>query len=115
MESVPSELMHSDVEWVNPPDAVEAGTRRGASSVAEAQSAVGRAYSSLEFNVERLEEHGDTVGVITEILYRGRGSGIEVPQRMGMLFTIREGKLARFEWSRDPEALLATLGSEGLR
>jgi hypothetical protein len=34
---------------------------------------------------------------------------------MGMLFTIREGQLARFEWSRDPEALLATLGTEGLR
>jgi hypothetical protein len=28
---------------------------------------------------------------------------------MGWLFTIREGRLARFEWSRDPEALLARL------
>jgi hypothetical protein len=34
---------------------------------------------------------------------------------MGMLFTIREGKLASFEWSRDPEALLATQESEGRR
>jgi hypothetical protein len=34
---------------------------------------------------------------------------------MGMLFTIREGKRASFEWSRDPEALLATRESEGRR
>jgi hypothetical protein len=31
---------------------------------------------------------------------------------MGMLFDIRDGKLARFEWSRDPEALLARLGDD---
>jgi hypothetical protein len=40
------------------------------------------------------------------MLYQGRGSGIEVRQRLGLAFTIREEKVTRFEWSREPEELL---------
>ena len=40
------------------------------------------------------------------MIYRGRGSGIEVRQRMGLVFTIRDGRVTRFEWSNGPEALL---------
>jgi ketosteroid isomerase-like protein len=104
--------MDPEIEWVNPPDAVESGTRHGPAGFEGAQSAVGRAYSSIEIDVERQVERGDTVGLIAELHYHGRGSGIEVRQRMGMLFDIRDGKLARFEWSRDPEALLARLGDD---
>jgi ketosteroid isomerase-like protein len=104
--------LHPEIEWVNPPDAVEPGTRRGPAGFEGAQSAVGRAYSSIELDVERQVEHADTVGLIAELRYQGRGSGIEVPQRMGMLFDFRDGKLTRFEWSRDPEALLAGLGDD---
>ena len=98
--------MDPKIEWVNPPDAMEAGTRHGREDFEGAQSSVGRAYSSIGFDVERQRELGDTVGVIVQMLYRGRGSGIEVRQRLGMAFTIRDGKVARFEWSRQPEALL---------
>ena len=103
--------MDPKIEWVNPPDAVEAGTRHGREvmcsfTAPDRQSSVGRAYSSIGFDVERQRELGDTVGVIVQMLYRGRGSGIEVRQRLGMAFTIRDGKVARFEWSRQPEALL---------
>jgi hypothetical protein len=48
------------------------------------------------------------------MLYHGRGSGIEVRQRMGMAFTLEEGKLVRFEWSNRPEELLdRALGDRG--
>ena len=56
-------------------------------------------------------EVGDTVGVVARLNLTGRGSGIEFRERMGWLFTLRNGKLARFEWSRDPEALLARLSN----
>lgn len=99
--------MHDDIEWVNPPDAIETGTRRGQSGFEGAESAFGRAYSSIEIEVEKQVETDDSVGLIMEILFHGRGSGIEVRQRMVALFTIREGKVGRFEWSNDPEGLLA--------
>lgn len=107
MDSLPAELIHDDIEWVNPPDAIETGTRRGRAGFGGAESAFRRAYGSIVFEVERQVERGDAVGVITTVLVRGRGSGIEVPQRMGLLFNFREGRIARFEWSNDPEDLLS--------
>jgi ketosteroid isomerase-like protein len=98
--------MGGEIEWVNPPDAVETGTRRGRGGFEGAQSAFGRAYRSVEFEVERLVEAGDLIGVIANLLYHGRASDIEVRQRLGMLFEIREGRLDRFEWSNHPEELL---------
>jgi ketosteroid isomerase-like protein len=100
-------LLDSEIEWVNPPDAVEAGTRHGPEAFEGAQSSVGRAYSSIGIDVERRVELGDHVGLIVEILYLGRASGIEVRQRMGFVFTIRNGRVVRFEWSNEPEDLLA--------
>ena len=52
------------------------------------------------------------MGLIVEILYHGRGSGIDVRQRMGFVFTIRGDRLVRFEWSNDPEDLLARAMSD---
>jgi ketosteroid isomerase-like protein len=103
---MPRELMHPEIEWVNPPNAVEPGTRQGRESVEAAQSAVVGAYSSIGIEVERQVELGDSAGLIVEMIYRGRGSGIEVRQRMGFVFTIRDGRITRFEWSNDPEALI---------
>jgi ketosteroid isomerase-like protein len=109
LEPIPTDLTHPDVEWVNPPDAIETGTRQGEEGFQEAQSAFTRAYSSVEFHVERRVERGDAVGLIVESVLHGRMSGIEVRQRQGMLFTIRDGKVARFEWSNQPERLLSDL------
>ncbi len=107
LQPIPPELMHQDVEWVNPPDAIETGTRQGRESFAEAGSAFRGAYSAIEIEVERRVEHGDAVVLIAEIRFQGRGSGIEVRQRIGMAFTIRDGLMERFEWSNDPEGLIA--------
>lgn len=109
LEAIPPELLADDVEFVNAPDAIEPGTRHGQTEFREAGSAFGRAYSSLEIEVERLTEAGDRVGVIAGMRLTGRGSGIEFNERMGWLFTIRDGRLARFEWSRDPERLLESM------
>jgi ketosteroid isomerase-like protein len=109
---MPPDLMDPEIEWVNPPDAVESGTRQGREEFEGAQSSVGRAYSSVGFDVEREIELPDGVALVVEMLYRGRGSGIEVPQRLGMLFTIRDGKVTRFEWSRQPEDLLERIASD---
>jgi len=103
--------MDPEIEWVNPPDAVEPGTRRGREGFEGAESAVGRAYSQIEFRPERQTEAGDTVCVVGEMLYRGRGSGVEVREQLGMMFTIRAGKVIRFEWSRQPKDLLERLGA----
>lgn len=111
LEPLPREILHEEIEFVNAPDAIEPGTRHGLSGFDEAGSAFGRAYSALDFEIERRLEAGDSVGMIVRMHLTGRGSGIEMDERMGWLFTLREGKLLRFEWSRDPEALLSRLAA----
>jgi ketosteroid isomerase-like protein len=107
--------MHPDIEWVNPPDAIETGTRTGVAGFEEAESAFPRAYSSIDIEVELLEERGDEVFLNTGVLFHGRASGIEFRQRIAMIFTLRDGRVTRFEWSNDPERLLgrATSGENG--
>jgi ketosteroid isomerase-like protein len=112
-EELPPELLRDDVEFVNAPDAIEPGTRTGQSGFREATSGFGRAYSSLEIETERRVEAGDLIGLIVRLRITGRGSGIEMRERMGWLFTIRDGRLARFEWSRDPERLIASMPDGG--
>jgi ketosteroid isomerase-like protein len=107
-EPIPPDLMDPDVEWVNPPDAIEGGTRRGRSGFEQAQSAFGRAYRYVGFDVERMVDAGEDVGVVANVVVRGRGSGIDIPQRMGFLFTFHAGRVVRFEWSNDPDALVAS-------
>jgi hypothetical protein len=97
---------------VNPPDAIEGGTRHGLSGFEQAELAFRRAYSSMEIDIERQVESGDVVGLVTRFMVQGRGSGIEIPQRIGLLFTFRDGRLARLEWSNDPEGLLARLSDD---
>jgi ketosteroid isomerase-like protein len=94
---------------VNSPEAVEPGTRHGQEEFSEAGSAFGRAYSSLEIQVEERIESGDQIGLIVGMQLTGRGSGIEFVERMGWRFTLRDGRLARFEWSRDPEGLIGSM------
>jgi ketosteroid isomerase-like protein len=111
LEAIPPELLAEDVQFVNAEDAIEPGIRRGQSGFAEAGSNFRRAYSALQIEVEREVRAADRVGLIVDMHLTGRGSGIDFHERMGWLFTIRDGQLARFEWSRDPEALIAPLSA----
>jgi ketosteroid isomerase-like protein len=105
------ELATPDVEYVNPPEPVEAGTRRGQAEVARAL----RFYSDTlrpRIDVLELFDGGDVV--VASVLFRtqGRGSQSELVQEGAHIWTLREGKVARFEWGRD---LSAALEAAGLR
>jgi ketosteroid isomerase-like protein len=106
------ELATPDVEYVNPPEAVEAGTRRGQAEVARAL----RFYSDTlrpRIDVLELFDGGDVV--VASVLFRthGRGSQSELVQEGAHIWTLREGKVARFEWGRDLSAALEAAGLRG--
>lgn len=93
-------LIDPEVEYVNPPDAVETGTRHG-------RKAFGRirdVYDEVKVEPEELiDAGGDEVVVIARITGRGHGSGVEIDRRQGYVWTIRDGKGVRFRWFNDPE------------
>ena len=108
-ESV-DDLFHPDVEWVNPPDAVETGTRRGQESFQGAVDSVNELFEEVRIEPKRFLEAGDHVVVVATFATRGRGSGIEFEQEQGHVWTVREGKATRFQWFNDPNEAFAAAG-----
>jgi ketosteroid isomerase-like protein len=107
----PDDLLDDEVEYVNPPDAVEAGIRRGREAF---HAAIGRVTEVYEVEVvpEEFIDAGDEVVVLLTFVIKGRGSGLERRQPQGHIWTIRDGKAIRFRWFNDPPAALRAAGIE---
>jgi ketosteroid isomerase-like protein len=100
-------LIDEDVEYVNPPDAVEPGVRTGRRAFAEIRSA----YDDVRVEpLDYIIAGDDDVVVIARVTGRGRGSGVEMDWRHGYIWTIRAGKAVRFRWFNKPEEALAAAG-----
>jgi len=91
---------------VNPPDAVEPGTRYGRKAFAGIRDA----YDDVRVEPEEFIDAGDDVIVIARIKGTGRASGVDVDWRQGYIWTIRDGKGVRFRWFSDPDQALEAAG-----
>ena len=93
------QLLADDAEWVNPRDAVEGGTRKGANAFNDAIESVFAAWDDVWFDTHRVVENGDDRVVALGVL-RGhiRGPGMEVESPHGQVWTFRDGRVARMEW-----------------
>lgn len=105
-----SELIDPRIEYVNPPDAVEPGTRRGLEGWRTAFEHAREAFDQLAVEAVRVHERGERV--LAEVLIRihARGAGIETELRQGHVWTLREGRAIRFEWFNDPAAAWEAFG-----
>lgn len=107
-------LLDAEVEFVNPPEAIESGTRRGRDGFRGAIENK-RAGLGTEANLELLElaGHGDEVFTHVEPDARGNASGVDVDgPPYGVLWIFRDDRVVRYEWSWDPDALLGRLRAE---
>ena len=102
-------LLASDVEFVNPAEAIEPGTRRGIDEVMVAFGAVG-AFETATSELRELFAAGDSVVAAVTFRARSRGSAVELRQEEAHTWTFRNGKVTRFEWCRDLAAALAAVG-----
>jgi ketosteroid isomerase-like protein len=99
-----------EIEYVNPPDAVEGGTRYGRKAFAGIRDA----YDEVRVEPQEIiDAGGDDVVVIARITGKGRGSGMEIDLRQGYVWTIRDGQAVRFRWFNDPEQALQASGLSG--
>ena len=107
----PAHLFDARIAYVNPPGAVEPGTRQGLAAFSRAVEQVFlEGWESWRLEPEQFTPSGDRVAVVLRYRARGRGSGVEVEGRMSALWTIRDGKAVRFEWFHGPtEALDAVV------
>lgn len=98
-------LIDPELEYVNPPYAVEAGTRRGRGTL----RAIREVYPDFRLEPERFVDAGDEVVVIGTA--RGTGaSGVQAQWRQGYVWTVRDGRAVRFQWFNHPSEALAAVG-----
>jgi ketosteroid isomerase-like protein len=111
--SVAPELLTEDVEWVNPPDAVEPGSRRGADGFNDAIASIYEGWGESRFEPERVIENGDDLVALGELRARGRAVDVEVRQAHGQIWTFRDGRVARMCWFNSHRETLAAAGLPG--
>ena len=113
----PEELLQlatPDVEYVNPPYAVEPGVRRGLVAVAQAMRRFAEVWEESRHELRELYDCGDAVVAAVGWHIRGRGSERELVNKEAHTWTLREGRIARFEWGQDLEAALEAAGSRAV-
>jgi ketosteroid isomerase-like protein len=100
-------LIDEDLEYVNPPDAVETGTLRGRGALRR----VLEVYPDYRVEIEQIVDAGDEVAICAVV--RGTSpSGLSIEGRQGFVWTVQEGRAVRFQWFREPAEALAAVGHE---
>jgi ketosteroid isomerase-like protein len=103
------DLIHPEIEWVNPEDAIEGGTRKGLAGMRTAlENFFDGAGRAATVEIEEVHERGDRVFVRLRVHARGAASGAEaVGPPVGQVYTIRDGRVFRMEWHYDVDKALA--------
>jgi ketosteroid isomerase-like protein len=109
----PHELLDPEIEYVNPPGAIEPGIRRGLEAFTAAVRRTLEGWSRWVMEPERFEDTGDKVAVTVRYRATGRTSGIDVEGRESALLTMRDGRVVRYEWFHGPEDAAHAAGLPG--
>ena len=105
------DLLAADAEWVNPDDAVEPGTLRGAESFNGAIASVFATWDDVHFDTERVINNGDRVIALGSLHGRLNESGMEVSAAHGQIWTFRDGRVTRMQWFNSHRDTLEAAGS----
>jgi ketosteroid isomerase-like protein len=103
-------LLHPDIEYVNPPGAVEPGTRRGIAAYEDAMRSMHESFEDVRIEVREIKDVGDQVVVLATFIARGRSSGAQRRHEDGYVWTVRDGKAVSFQWFNDPAKALRAVG-----
>jgi len=100
----------SDVEYVNPPDAVEAGVRSGKKEVLGALSSIAEGFESIRHDLIECRSGDNSVVAWVRFRARARGSNSTFEQYEAHTWTFRDSAIVRFEWGRDHAEALEAVG-----
>jgi ketosteroid isomerase-like protein len=107
------ELIAADVEYVSPPTMPGSTTYRGHEGVLQWFVDWRAEWTDYELELERIEAIGDRVLTVERSRATGKRSGIAVDMRSFSVFTLRGGKVVRWQgFAAEDEALEAARLSE---
>lgn len=102
-----TDLIADDIEYVNPPYAIEPGVRYGRESF----KVVRETWEHFGYEVDRfVDAGGDVVVTLGRYSASGPGSGIQLTGEHGYIWTIRDGQAVRFEWFQSHREALEAAG-----
>jgi ketosteroid isomerase-like protein len=107
--AIGADRVTQDFEWHQFPEAVEPGTRRG-EEVGGALRKIFDVYENVRVEATRFIDAGDKVVVIGRTRATARGSGLQLDNPVALVWTLREGKLARTEFFTDRRDALEAVG-----
>jgi ketosteroid isomerase-like protein len=104
-------LIDREVEWRARPDGTDPDTYEGAAGVGRFFETRLDVWDDYAQEPQRLIDAGDdSVVAMVTIRGKGRASGIEVEERSGHVWRIRDGKVVSFHAFDEPEQALAAAG-----
>jgi ketosteroid isomerase-like protein len=109
------ELCTEDVEVYKDPEVVEmvaAFTPRGQERVAQYLRGWLESWSDYQVRPQEFLQSGDEVAALTEARARGPNSQFEIEGEMADVFTVRDGRIARFRLYIERSDALDSLGSD---
>lgn len=103
--------LDESVEWVNPPYAVEPGTRRGTGEFREALGRMGASFGDIRVEVDEVAEAGEDAVIVTG-RWSGEGTagGVRLETPFSSALTLRSGRVVRYEWFREKAEALEAVG-----
>ena len=103
-------LMDPDIEYVNPPYAVEPGTRRGYEGFAIAAEAIRAVYPTRRLEPLEFWDAQNRVAVRARVIASGVGSSVEADVERGYAFEVRDGRVLRYAWFNEPREAREAVG-----
>ena len=106
-------LLDPEAEWVNPPEALEVGTRAGLGGWRVALGNIRAGWGeNVRLEVQELVEGGDAVFTTGKAHVSGTSSGVEaVGPTWAAIWTVTDGRIRRYEWSWDTVNMRARFNS----
>ena len=103
-------FLADDFEFVNPPYAVEAGIRHGQAGWSEAMDSLDAAFHRHEHEVHETRDLGDRVLCFTTFVAKTSPDSVAWRQDEPHLWSLRDGKVFRFQWFHHRAEALAAAG-----
>lgn len=92
------QLLAPDAEYVNPPDAIDSGIRRGRADWDRVLANISGSFEGAEHDVSDLVAVGDKVLATLTFRGVGQGSGAALEKPEWHVLTFGEGLVKRLEW-----------------
>ncbi len=107
-----AQVCDPNIEWVEDPQRADSRVYHGHEGVQESFERWLEQWDEYTGEGEQFIDCGDDVLVIAHERARGRMSGVSVSTRNYLVFTIRAGKIARYQEFYDEQAALKAVGLE---